>query len=243
MTKNGYYGFLSYLSGYDEYPLITGDDDAFAQDYLPMCEQDQNGNYVSVGCSESGELTLDKFSDQYCLSFSSTYKSLDTISTKLGYYKNCHQVYSAANGNAPEYSMVGYMLPYSEGCNQLDSPHCYDIDGSKSKSLKATSDGSFQKIKHYTGTSFASKMKYALGCFFLVSSLLMFIGILVTNRRKRRAMLQKHLNRLNESGRRRHRSRSGRPDRRSRRSKSNRRRRETAEHDEEEGDETGGTMA
>lgn len=202
ITKTGMYSFLSYLTGYDEYPLMTGDDDQLDENYFPMCEKDDNGYYVSVGCSSDGELTLDQFSDAYCLNYKSTYSTLSSVSSKLNSYKSCHQVYSSKNGNSPEYSAVGYLLDYSDSCNQLDSPYCYDIDGSKTKSLKSTSDGAFKNVKHYAGQTFASKMKYALGSVFVVSSFVMFIGILFTNRKKRRAMLRRHFRRKSAARRR-----------------------------------------
>lgn len=207
VTKLGMYGFIKYLYGYDEFPIITGDDDSIDEDNFPMCEQDDNGYYLSVGCSTSSELTLDRFSDAYCLQYLDTYSTLDSISSTLSSYSSCHQTYSYANGNSPEYSMIGYLQDYSESCNQLDSPICYDVDGSKSKSLTGF-NGVFQNVKSYTGVTFASKMKYALGTVFLVSSFIMFIGILVTNRRKRRAMLQRHFKRKSMADKSRQRSKS-----------------------------------
>lgn len=199
--------------------MITGDDDHFSEDYFPMCEQDQNGYYTSVGCSESGELTIDQFTDKYCLQYTGTYKTMSTMTSKLNHYKSCHQTYSSKNGNSPEYSMVGQMLEYSASCNQLDTPYCYDIDGSKTKSLKQTSNGAFHNTKHYAGNSFANKMKYALGSFFVISSFVMFIGILFTNRRKRRAILRRHFRKKSLDRRRRSKS-SGRKSKDGRRSRS-----------------------
>jgi len=212
------YSFLGNLIGYDENPLLTGDDDHYAQDSMPMCEKDESGYYKAVGCSKNGELTLDLYSDEYCLTYVSTYKTLQTMTNRLNYYKSCHQAYSSKNGNSPEYSLIGYLMQESDACNQLDTPYCFDVDGSKTKSLKQTSNGSFHNIKHYNGQSFASKMKYALGTFFVVSSFVMFIGILFTNRRKRRAMLRRHFRK--KSLDRRRRSKSGGKRGRRRRSKS-----------------------
>ena len=234
-TKNGIYGFLSNLEGYDEYPLYSDDDDYFNEGNFPMCEADQNGYYTSIGCSESGELTIDQFSDQYCLQYVSTFKTMNTITNRINNYKNCHQTYSSRNGNSPEYSAIGYLLAYSETCNQLDTPYCYDIDGSKTKSLKQTSDGAFTNIKHYAGQTFASKMKYVLGCFFVISSFVMFIGILFTNRRKRRAMLRRHFRKKSMDKRQRGRSGRGEGENRHRRRKSrNRRSSKSREREKEE---------
>jgi len=237
------YSFLGNLAGYDEYPLMSGDDDHYDAANLPMCEYDDSGYYKSVGCSKNGELTLDLFSDKYCLTYVSTYKTLQTLTNKLNYYKSCHQAYSSKNGNSPEYSLIGYLLQESDSCNQLDTPYCFDVDGSKTKSLKQTSNGSFHNIKHYNGQTFASKMKYALGTFFVVSSFVMFIGILFTNRRKRRAMLRRHFRK--KSADRRRRSKSGGKRGRRRRSKS----KETddipdddADEEQEELPEGGGTF-
>lgn len=208
VTTIGMYSFIKYLYGYDEYPLFTGDDDTIDENNFPMCEEGDDGYYMSVGCSSSGELTMDQFSDAYCLQYVDTYSTMDSMTSTLSSYSSCHQTYSYANGNDPEYSMVGYLMGYSEACNQLDSAVCYDIDGTKSKTFQKYADGVFSNVKSYAGVTFASKMKYALGTVFLVSSFVMFIGILVTNRRKRRAMLQRHFKRKSMGNKERQRSKS-----------------------------------
>lgn len=208
VTKLGVYGFLKYLYKYDEFPLFSGDDDSIDENNFPMCEQDESGYYISVGCSSSGDLTLDRFSDAYCLQYLETYTTLDSISSTLSGYSSCHQTYSYANGGSAQYSMVGYLLDYSESCNELDSPVCVDVDGTKSKSLTKF-NGVMNNVRSYTGNTIASRAKYALGTVFLVSSFIMFVGILVTNRRRRRAMLQRHFRRRDASERRRSRGRGG----------------------------------
>lgn len=185
---------MKYLSYYDEYSIMN-DDNAESSSYA-MCQSDQNGYYVSVGCSENGELTLDQFSDKYCLSRLTTYKTLDSTNSLLSKINGkCHQFYSSRNGNSPVYSMAAQLLYNSEACNSIDTPFCYDINGSKTQSLRQTykytkpnkngktgmysSSSSSSSSSTYTD---ATKRKISIGWFFLLSSMVLFVGALFANR-------------------------------------------------------------
>mmetsp|Transcript_13437 Transcript_13437/g.19227 ORF Transcript_13437/g.19227 Transcript_13437/m.19227 type:complete len:351 (-) Transcript_13437:447-1499(-) len=198
ITKNGLAEFAYTLGTYGYYSPITEDD---VED-LPLCEQDEDGYYLSVGCSSSGSFTVDRFTDAYCLQHYDTSYSLDTVNTAMKSLSSCYSCYDS-NVDADVYSsLCAYLIPYSGSCSALDSPVCTTNSFvSQAGSSKSLSIGS-NRITGSMNLSLSNKLKYGLGGAMLIGSAAMFIGILVTNRRKRRAMMHRKFRQSSEKKRR-----------------------------------------
>ena len=189
VTQDGLAEFAYLMGQYDGYSPISentvGD--------LPMCEQGNNGYYLSVGCASDGTFTIDSFSDQYCLQRVSTYDYLSDVNAIFkNYLRSCYTIYSANSGGSVDYSTAGALVSASKACSQLDSPVCVSTDR-----IEAAATGKISSISSagHTIANFnvANKAKYALGTLCLIGSLFMFLGILFTNRRKRRAMMHRKM--------------------------------------------------
>ena len=117
-----------------------------------------------------------------------TYDNLNSINKKLTKLSGCNDCYDSSSGS----SVCTYLIQNSESCSVLDNAICGDADGSKYKALKASTSGSAastQVMKRFEGIG--NSIKYALGSVFLLASFIMFLGILMMNRRKRRANLNR----------------------------------------------------
>jgi hypothetical protein len=177
----GYYGYNSPISGNDV-------------NYLPMCEGDGSGYYLSVGCSASGSFTIDRFSDAYCLQYYDTYDNLSNINSAMKSLSKCYSCYSSKYDESPYGSLCAYLIPNSGSCSKADSEVC--TTNSFVKNAGSTSAGSYKSSSAFSNTgggnlSFTNKLKYGLGSALLVGSVILFIAILFTNRRKRRALLHR----------------------------------------------------
>jgi len=177
-TTMGYYSYNSPISEDD-----VGD--------LPVCEEDGNGYYMSVGCSE-GAFTIDRFYDAYCLQRYDTYDYLTNFNAamKSNSLNKCYSAYSSSNDESPYSSLSAYLIPESGGCSATESSFCT----TSSFVSNAGSSNGFQRSNNYKSNemmSFTNKLKYGLGGSMLVGSVIMFFGILFTNRRKRRALMHR----------------------------------------------------
>jgi hypothetical protein len=201
VSRNGLSEFIYYLQQYDANNPFGdnyngGDDDTYdddgnndnGYDNLPMCEQMDNG-YVGLGCSGDGSFSLQYFTDQYCLQPSGvTYNKLRQLNRALKTYKNCQGIYyySADDGNN-----LAQMLTYnSDSCSSLDSSLCTDT----SNMQKRRSHSSGSMVRNSGGAmshTWVTKLKYVSGGMLLLASFVMFTGILFTNRRRRRALMQR----------------------------------------------------
>ena len=177
------------MGTYDGYSPISED----TVGDLPMCEQGNNGYYLSVGCASDGSFTIDEFDDQYCNSEPvGTYSSLSDISSLMRKSLSCYTIYSQNTDESIEYSTAGALTSASQSCSNLDSSVCTSTDaisgatGGKMSSVTAAG-------RSIINFNVANKAKYALGTLCLIGSLFMFLGILFTNRRKRRAMMQRKM--------------------------------------------------
>lgn len=189
VTQDGLSEFAYLMGTYDGYSPINeetvGD--------LPMCEEGgDNGYYLSVGCASDGSFTVDEFSDQYCLQRVGTYNYLSDINSIFkNYFYQCYSIYSANTDESVDYSTAGALVSSSKACSALDSALCQDTD------RISTASGSMSALSSagHTVANFnvANKAKYALGTLCLIGSLFMFLGILFTNRRKRRAMMHRKM--------------------------------------------------
>ena len=194
VTKVGLAEFVEYLKTYDPYSPFTsnsGGDDGWSVDQLPMCEKSDQG-YLGLGCASDGTFSIQIFSDAYCLASTGTYNSLDKLNSNLKNYKNCVGMYSASNGG--ENTFASNVIPNTESCSSLDSSLCSDDSAMSSRRNTASSgrrSHSSSKSSSSNQKSWSSKLKYFAGAFFLISSFVMFTGILFTNRRRRRALIQR----------------------------------------------------
>lgn len=204
VTKVGLPEFVGYLKEYDANSPFSdddnGDDDGYggwSLDELPLCEESENG-YLGLSCGDDGSFTIDYFNDGYCLSSIGTYNTLDKLNYQLSNYKNCVGIYSSNDGDD---TLVQYLLPYSESCSSLESNLCSDDSAMSSRRSSAGSSNRRAKIVATSKKSWATKLKYALGGMLLFASFILFTGILFTNRRRRRAMMQRKFKQSSRSTR------------------------------------------
>ena len=189
VTQDGLSEFAYLMGTYDGYSPINeetvGD--------LPMCEQGNDGYYLSVGCASDGSFTIDEFSDQYCTQRVGTYTYLSDINSIIkNNFHSCYGIYSANTDESVDYSAAKALVSSSKACTNLDSYMCHD-----NERINNAGGGKMSTISSagHTIANFnvANKAKYALGTLCLIGSLFMFLGILFTNRRKRRAMMHRKM--------------------------------------------------
>lgn len=188
VTQDGLAEFAYLMGTYDNYSPINqekvGD--------LPMCEAGSNGYYLSVGCATDGSFTIDEFSDQYCLQRVGTYSYLNDINNIFkNYFHSCYKIYSSQTDASVAYSTAGALISGSKSCTALDNAMCQNTERVTSQ---AKSTGSLASTGHsFMNFNVANRAKYLLGSLCLVGSVIMFLGILFTNRRKRRAMMHRKM--------------------------------------------------
>lgn len=170
------------MAAYDQYSPISQD---LTYD-LPQCEYDgDSGYYLDVGCGTNGQFTIERFSDQYCLSHEDTLYALDDINSALKKLKSCHTAHDSSSGNNAYNSLAGNLIPYGMTCTSADSRLCTNFNGFSTSGVPRRSRAS------KATASWANKFKYVLGSILLAASVMMFLGILFTNRRRRRAMMHR----------------------------------------------------
>lgn len=165
---------------------------------LPYCEQ-VNGNYVGLGCSDDGSFSLQYFSDYYCMQpTGKTYDKLRSLNNKLRSYKNCASI-SSGNNNGGEgeggnggNNFITAIVQNSHSCSSLDTGLCSDNSSMKTR-RSYTSNRLARNRAWGSGTNhtWLTKLKYVAGGLLLLASFVMFTGILFTNRRRRRALMQR----------------------------------------------------
>lgn len=199
-STNGVVGFFSTLdSVYSNNNYVTYNDVY----NLPNCVYD-NGYYYDIGCDNQGGFVLAKFSDQYCMVPVSTSNSLNSLNDGIQNMGSKCLSCSDSSGAAICSTLIGY----SESCSPLDNAMCGDEDGSKSYTYKQTSTGTASASASQLSSQLegvGNTVKYALGSCFLLASFIMFLGILMMNRRKRRYNLNR---KFRQSARSRSRSKS-----------------------------------
>lgn len=201
-TTNSLSGFVNTLSSYYANSPITADDISS----IPSCASDGNGYYLNLGCSDDGNFVVAKFSDKYCMKPVGTYDYLKSVNKLLSKLSGCNDCYDSTNGN----TACTNIISYSESCSVIDSSICGDEDGSKSKAVKASAWTARSVGSSRTSSSpfmakfqgIGNSIKYAVGSVFLLASFIMFLGILMMNRRKRRANLNRKYRQSSTSTRR-----------------------------------------
>lgn len=202
-TLNGLSEFIYYLSKYDNNNAFAnyynGDDDGSGANYnggydeLPLCEQ-YNGNYIGLGCSDDGSFSLQYYSDQHCLQpTGTTYDNLRKLNRALKSYKSCTKISSSSNNNN-QGSLASMLVVTSESCSSLDSSLCTDNTAMKTRRSHTSASYTNHRLPGtaaLTGKSWITKLKYVAAGLLLLASFVMFTGILFTNRRRRRALMQR----------------------------------------------------
>ena len=131
---------------------------------------------------------------------------MSNLNYKLKTYKSCRGLDSVNSAD----DLSSNLQYYAQSCSSLDSPVCSDDSSMQSRRSSASSSGRRHSSASAAHKSWTTKVKYAMGGVLLVASLIMFTGILFTNRRRRKALMQRKFRQ----------SRSGDKSRRSRRSSS-----------------------
>jgi hypothetical protein len=136
---------------------------------------------------------MEYFSDAYCLTpTGKVYDKLKSINNKLKSYKSCSQI-PVENGGE-DGSLIQNLVYYSDSCSSIDSGLCSDTSSMKSRRSSSTSTNSFVARSHLSSAAtrtWLTKLKYVAGGLLLLASFVMFTGILFTNRRRRRALMQR----------------------------------------------------
>jgi hypothetical protein len=249
VTTVGLSEFIDWMAQYDPYsPFSNNNDDGgnngWNYDELPVCEAGNNG-YVGLGCNSDGTFSINTFDDQYCLYSSSVYDNLNQLNYKLKTYKNCQGLSNTGDGGDNEGenhdgqggSLAENLVYYATSCSSIDSPLCSDT--SVMQSRRSGSNSIFSR--HRTSTSvghksWTTKVKYVMGGFLLVASLIMFTGILFTNRRRRKALMQRKFRQSSRGSRRSKSSRSKSRDDQRRSRSSRRSKSKSRENNEGNGD-------
>lgn len=250
MTTTGVQEFAYYLQSYDANYAYAADDDGAGDDgngggggydNLPMCEQSDNGSYIGIGCADDGTFNLQYFSDQYCLLPTGTqYDKLRNLNRSLRSYRSCSTIYKNG-GNGGGNSLPSMLVSMSDSCSSLDSGLCTDNSAMKSRRSHTSKNRIPVKVG-IAGKTWLTKLKYVAAGLLLLASFVMFTGILFTNRRRRRALMQrKYRQSSRKSKSRSSRSKSKSKDGRSSRERSSHRRSKSRRRDTEP-EETGGVF-
>lgn len=188
VTKDGVAEF-AYIMGSYGYNSPISENDVSS---LPLCESDGNGYYLSVGCSSSGSFTIDRFTDAYCTQYYDTYDNLKNFNYAMKSLSNCYNVYSTRTDEDPQYSLASYLIAESGTCTENESSLCTTTSFVKNSGARSSvGQRTTSKLTSGASRSFTDKLKYGLGTAMLIGSVIMFFGILFTNRKKRRAMMHR----------------------------------------------------
>lgn len=187
VTRSGIAEFAYSLGTYGYNSPISSNDVAD----FPTCEYDGNGYYLSVGCASDGSFTIDRFSDVYCNAYYDTYDYLNNFNYAMKSLKSCYNLYNSNVDESPQYSLAQYVIDNSGSCSEAESGFC-------TTSSFVSNSGSYggvartaSKLSSSGRSSLTNKLKYGLGTSMLLGSIVMFVGILFTNRKKRRAMMHR----------------------------------------------------
>jgi hypothetical protein len=197
VTKDGVSNFITHLAEYDTYGSLydATDDDAEADNAdgaVATCEK-INGNYVGLGCGEDGSFVLEYYSDAYCLTpTGKVYDKLKTLNNQLKSYRSCSQIPVAQGGE--DGSLIQNLVYYSDSCSSLDSGLCSDTSSMRTRRSYSSGTNSYLSHNRFSSSAtrtWLTKLKYVAGGVLLLASFVMFTGILFTNRRRRRALMQR----------------------------------------------------
>eukprot|EP00977_Amphora_coffeiformis_P004939 scaffold1055_cov165-Amphora_coffeaeformis.AAC.13 len=198
VTTAGVSEFIYYLTQYDANNPFGGNADSYNGNY-PMCE-----NGVGMTCASDGSFALEYFDDSYCMEKTDkTYDQLQTLNSNMKTYTNCQNVYQYGDqyGNV----LVPYLMSISYPCSSVVSGMCEDNSAAETRQELSSSNGGgslkFSRKSSSAGRqTWLTKLKYVAGGLLLLASFVMFTGILFTNRRRRRALMQRKYRQARRSG-------------------------------------------
>lgn len=162
-----------------------------------MCE-----NGIGMTCASDGSFALEYFDDSYCMQPSGkTYDQLSTLNSNMNTYSNCQNIYQYGDqyGNV----LVPYLMSISYPCTSVVSGLCVDSASAETRQEIASSNGGslhFSRKSSGGSHTWLTKLKYVAGGLLLLASFVMFTGILFTNRRRRRALMQRKYRQARRSG-------------------------------------------
>jgi len=187
MTKDGVAEFAYTMGNYGyNSPISDSDTSSF-----PVCDSDGNGFYLAVGCASDGRFTIDRFTDAYCTTYYDTYDYLSNFNNAMKKL-SCYGVYSTGTDEDPSCSLATYIVGTSGSCSQNESSLCTSTSFvSNSGSYSSYGSRTASRLTSGANLSFTNRLKYGLGSAMLLGSVVMFFGILFTNRKKRRAMMHR----------------------------------------------------
>lgn len=187
VTKTGLSEFAYTLANYGYNSPISEDDVAD----LPICEQDDYGYYLSVGCSSAGTFTIDRFLDEYCMQYYDTYESLSNLNYSMKSLSKCYNCYDSYQDGDVNYSLCAYLIPSSGSCSTMDSSICTTNNFVKTYGSSKSFTAKRRNFGKSLNTDFGNKLKFGMSVLMLFCSAAMFVGILFTNRRKRIALMHR----------------------------------------------------
>jgi hypothetical protein len=187
MTKDGVAEFAYTMGNYGyNSPISDSDTSSF-----PVCDSDGNGFYLAVGCASDGRFTIDRFTDAYCTTYYDTYDYLSNFNNAMKKL-SCYGVYSTSTDEDPSCSLATYIVGTSGSCSQNESSLCTSTSFvSNSGSYSSYGSRTASRLTSGANLSLTNRLKYGLGSAMLLGSVVMFFGILFTNRKKRRAMMHR----------------------------------------------------
>lgn len=205
--------FLDYIGNY--YQLSEDDYGG----YYPVCGGNNNGRQLfgddgrklggaqGISCSNDGQFQIEEFYDNYCLARTgSVVNELQTFNKDIS-KMSCVNVYGGNNRERREQegNIVQYLISISETCTSADSGFCQDSEAAEERHSHSGSSGGASVFKKHPmsagGKTWFTKLKYVTGGLLLLASFVMFTGILFTNRRRRRALMQRKYRQAKRNGR------------------------------------------
>lgn len=216
LESYGIYTFYDDGSGH-EYPMC-GNGQGGGQNN----NNNNGGSKIGLSCSSNdATFQLETFQDDYCLTRTgNTYNSLTYFNNDMKSL-SCVNVYSNNNynynnnnynnGGGNNYNqndgsaLVQYLIGISASCSSHDSGLCSDSEAAQDRHNYVGKASSTGGLFHHQASSSGSqswftKLKYVTGGLLLLASFVMFTGILFTNRRRRRALMQRKYRQAKRSG-------------------------------------------
>mmetsp|Transcript_14164 Transcript_14164/g.30904 ORF Transcript_14164/g.30904 Transcript_14164/m.30904 type:complete len:390 (+) Transcript_14164:242-1411(+) len=186
--------------------------------YYPMCGNNGGGGGggggggrnlgypEGISCGSDASFQIEQFADSYCLTRTgNVVDSLNYLNKDMSNLQ-CLNVYGNNDGRRKlDGSVVQYLIAISESCSSWDSGLCKDSAAAEERHSYSGSSGSAGVFHHKAlgsgGHTWFTKLKYVSGGLLLLASFVMFTGILFTNRRRRRALMQRKYRQAKRSGR------------------------------------------
>ena len=161
---------------------------------------------MGLSCASDASFQLEYFDDYYCLTRTgTTHDDLQYFNKDMSEL-NCINIYGKSNSKGDgdgSGALIQYLIGISDSCSSYDTGLCMDSYAASERHGyvgKASSVGMFHHTAR-SGQSWFTKLKYVTGGLLLLASFVMFTGILFTNRRRRRALMQRKYRQAKRSAR------------------------------------------